>query len=59
MSEDRAESELPAPQGEGSGPRRPYAKPRLVDYGSVSKLTQGTMTKQADLTGGGFRRACL
>lgn len=59
MSEDRAESERSVPQRPGSAPRRPYTRPRLIDYGSVSKLTQGTMTKQADLIGAGFRMACL
>jgi hypothetical protein len=40
-------------------PRRAYAKPRLIEYGSVAKLTQGTRTKQADTPAAGFRRVCL
>jgi hypothetical protein len=39
--------------------KRPYAKPRLIEYGSVAKLTQGTRTKQADTPAAGFRRVCL
>ena len=38
------------------GPRRPYATPRLIEYGSVAKLTQGTLTRQADSSGAGFRK---
>ena len=37
------------------GTRRPYATPRLIEYGSVAKLTQGTLTRQADSAGAGFR----
>ena len=40
-------------------PKRPYAKPRLIEYGSVAKLTQGTRTKQSDSPAAGFRRVCL
>ena len=39
--------------------RRPYRKPRLTEYGSIAKLTQGTATRQADGPGGGFKRSCL
>jgi hypothetical protein len=61
MAHDEAKrddrSELP------SSPRnrRPYAKPRLIEYGSVAKLTQGTLTRQADSPGAGFKMSnpCL
>jgi hypothetical protein len=46
----------------GSAPRkRPYATPRLTEYGSVAKLTQGTRTNQQDGPGAStFKRAaCL
>ena len=45
----------------GSKPRgaRAYSKPRLIEYGSVSKLTQGTRTKQSDTPAAGFKKACL
>lgn len=60
MSEDDApERDRPGPPGSPPGARRPYSTPVLVEYGSVLKLTQGTMTRQADFTGGGFRMACL
>jgi len=40
-------------------PKRPYSTPKLIEYGSVAKLTQGTRTKQADTPAAGFRRVCL
>jgi len=40
--------------------KRPYAAPRLTEYGSVAKLTQGTLTNQNDSPAGtSWRRACL
>ena len=30
------------------GRKRPYSTPRLTEYGSVAKLTQGTLTVQND-----------
>ena len=39
--------------------RRPYRKPRLTEYGSIAKLTQGTSTRQSDGPGGGFKHPCL
>jgi hypothetical protein len=39
--------------------KRPYSKPKLIEYGSVAKLTQGTRTKQADTPAAGFRKVCL
>ena len=48
-----------APERDPAQPKRSYAKPRLIEYGSVSKLTQGTRTKQADTPAAGFRRVCL
>ena len=48
-----------APKSDAAQPKRPYTKPRLIEYGSVAKLTQGTRTKQADTPAAGFRRVCL
>jgi hypothetical protein len=39
-------------------PKRPYTTPRLTEYGSVAKLTQGGGSLQAD-GGSTFRRTCL
>ena len=50
------------PPADGAAPRkRPYAPPRLTEYGSVAKLTQGTRTNQQDSPGAStFKRAaCL
>lgn len=47
---------------DGAAPgKRPYAPPRLTEYGSVAKLTQGTRTNQQDSPGAStFKRAaCL
>jgi hypothetical protein len=38
--------------------KRPYVTPRLTEYGSVAKLTQGFGSLQAD-GGSTFRRTCL
>ena len=38
--------------------KRPYATPRLTEYESVAKLTQGGGSLQAD-GGSTFRRTCL
>jgi hypothetical protein len=45
---------------EGRGERRAYQSPALVEYGSVAKLTQGTLTVGADGPGGGMKNSmCL
>ena len=36
-------------------PRKPYQSPELVEYGSVAKLTQGTLSTSNDFKGGGFK----
>ena len=36
--------------------RKTYASPRLIDYGPVSKLTQGTSTRSVDSTPGALLR---
>ena len=38
--------------------KRPYATPRLIEYGSVAKLTQATGSTQAD-GGSTFKMTCL
>jgi hypothetical protein len=41
-------------------PRHPYTKPELVEYGSVAKLTQGSLTVGNDGPLGGFKNMmCL
>jgi hypothetical protein len=57
MADDSARR---GPAAEDSAHRkRPYSKPRLIEYGSVAKLTRGTMTKQADTPAAGFKMVCL
>ena len=45
----------PAPET----PRKPYEKPELVEYGSITKLTQGTATIVNDAGGGMRFMICL
>ena len=50
-----------APSGQkASGGKRQYSTPKLTEYGSVAKLTQGTLTNQNDSPAGtSWRRSCL
>jgi hypothetical protein len=38
----------------GLAPRRAYTSPKVIDYGSVTKLTQGTRSVVGDSSGQGF-----
>jgi hypothetical protein len=42
-----------------TGSRRPYRRPELTEYGSVAKLTQGTLTVNSDAMSGMMMMACL
>lgn len=39
--------------------RRPYRTPKVTEYGSVAKMTQGSLTFQNDFFMGGMRMSCL
>lgn len=52
MDKDEAKPPTPAP-------RKPYEPPRLVEYGSITKLTQGTLTILNDAGGGMRFMVCL
>jgi hypothetical protein len=43
------------------GTKRAYSRPTLIEYGSVAKLTQGTLTRQSDAPTAGFKmtQTCL
>jgi hypothetical protein len=47
----------PAPSARETDARKPYETPRLVDYGPISKLTQGGGITTQD--GGSMKRPCL
>jgi hypothetical protein len=48
------------PETRGSAQtKRAYTTPKLIEYGSVAKLTQGTRTRQADTPAAGFKKVCL
>ena len=49
MEREQTNTEQKGPRGTE---RKSYASPRLVDYGPVSKLTQGTSTRGSDSTPG-------
>ena len=48
--------EQPAPERQASdaAARRPYSSPRLIEYGSVAKLTRGSRSVQSDAPKAGF-----
>ena len=40
--------------------RRPYTSPRLIEYGSVAKLTRGSKSISSDFPQAGFqKKSCL
>ena len=67
MNEPRNKDGHPQDRGQPDGDtparsgRKPYQSPALIEYGSVAKLTQGTLSMNADFFGGGFRmnQMCL
>lgn len=44
---------------QASAHRRPYSRPRLVDYGPIAKLTRGTKSGSGEFTPQGEKRKCL
>ena len=36
--------------------KRPYTTPKLVEYGSVTQLTAGSLSKQSDAPAAGFKK---
>lgn len=36
--------------------RRPYSTPRLIEYGSVTQLTAGSLSRQSDAPFSGFKK---
>lgn len=36
--------------------RRPYSTPKLIEYGSVTKLTAGSLSRQSDAPFSGFKK---
>ncbi len=53
MEREQAKTDKKRPQ---ATERKTYASPRLIDYGPVSKLTQGTSTRSVDSTPGALLR---
>ncbi len=46
--------ETPGHTSDTKKPPRAYRPPRLVEYGSVTKLTLGTLSRSSDGAMGGF-----
>lgn len=60
MNEQQPAASAPAGRPDPPRVRRPYRKPRLTEYGSIAKLTQGTLTVGQDGPSGGFKNSrCL
>ncbi len=55
---DPPERATPAPEPPPAAPE-PYEPPELVEYGSVTKLTQGTLSISNDGPGGGRRMTMM
>lgn len=36
--------------------RRPYTTPKLIEYGSVTQLTAGSLSRQSDAPFSGFKK---
>lgn len=45
--------------GQTAGKGRPYAKPQLIEYGSVAKLTRGTKSGDGEITPTAEKMKCL
>ena len=54
-TDDKGNDAAGGKSGESTG-KRPYAKPRLQEYGSIAKLTQSGGTTKPE---GTMRRTCL
>ena len=54
MSKDEDDEASPTP-----GALKPYETPRLVEYGSIAKLTQGNRTITNDAGAGFVSMMCL
>ena len=54
MKRDESKPEHPTPAG-----LKPYEPPRLIEYGSITKLTQGSATVGSDAAAGFKNMACL
>jgi hypothetical protein len=39
-----------------AGARRPYSTPKLTEYGSVTQLTAGSLSRQSDAPFSGFKK---
>jgi hypothetical protein len=54
-----ASDDAVADGAQGTQAKRRYRQPELVEYGSIAKLTHGTLTVQIDLLMGGMRMGMM
>ena len=55
INEDPINDDAVGDGAQGAKAKRRYRPPELVEYGSIAKLTHGTLTVQIDLLMGGMR----
>jgi hypothetical protein len=55
INDDPINDDGAADGAHGAKAKRRYRPPELVEYGSIAKLTHGTLTVQLDLLMGGMR----
>ena len=49
----------PQDAGNNTVSRKPYVAPVLVEYGTIAKLTQGSLTRKTDGANTRQQKACL
>jgi hypothetical protein len=54
--DDRATRPEPPAPTDQPRPRRPYSTPRFIEYGSVTQLTAGSLSRQSDAPFSGFKK---
>jgi hypothetical protein len=59
IKEDPINDDAVADGARGATAKRRYRPPALVEYGSIAKLTHGTLTVQIDLLMGGMRMGMM
>ena len=53
---DERKPDQDAQDGEKKDAKRPYSTPELIEYGSVTQLTAGSLSKQSDAPAAGFKK---
>ena len=59
INEDPINDDAVGDGAQGAKATRRYRQPELIEYGSIAKLTHGTLTVQIDLLMGGMRMGMM